>query len=126
MILFKATEENRDRIGPSDFDMRTWTIQTDGWYQRETVYYDLDHSEGKTVTERGQLDQDELDRLKTYLEADWHSDLKVMGWDGSAWEFTSYRDGIEDKYKEMDYYDGIEPFQSIITLLTGEEYDEEE
>ena len=69
------------------------------------------------MTEEGCLSGTQLAQLKDLLAAEW-SEEKSDACDGAAWEFKMYENGEITKHRDVGYIYGIEPFESIVKLLT--------
>ena len=121
MIILKAKEHNWGLIGPGDWEKHSWKIQDDGWYEYKEAYRsgNGDIEEIPTVTEEGVLSSSQLSQLKDLLAAEW-TDEKTDACDGAAWEFKMYENGEIKKHRDLGYIYGIEPFESIVKLLTEE------
>ena len=121
MIILKVKEHNWGLIGPGDWEKHSWKIQDDGWYEYKESYRSGtgDIEEIPTLTEEGALSASQLSRLKDLLAAEW-TDEKTDACDGTAWEFKMYESGEIKKHRDLGYIYGIEPFESIVKLLTEE------
>ena len=121
MILLKATERNWGLIGPGDWDKHSWKINDDGWYQYKETYRTGDPDAFPAIPEmvtEGTLSDDQMNRLKAALAQEW-SDEKTDASDGVAWEFKLYDENGEIvKHRELGYIYGIEPFETIASVLT--------
>jgi len=119
MLLLKATERNWGLIGPGDWDKRSWKVNDDGWYQYKETYRSgsPDIPEIPTVTEEGVLSGEQLNALKELLAADW-SEETTDACDGTAWEFKLYQDDTVIRHRDLGYIDGIEPYETIASILS--------
>ena len=121
MIILKATERNWGLIGPGDWDKHSWKINDDGWYQYKETYRTGDPDAFPAIPEmvtEGTLSDDQMNRLKAALAQGW-SDEKTDASDGVAWEFKLYDENGEIvKHRELGYIYGIEPFETIASVLT--------
>ena len=122
MIILKAKEHNWGLIGPGDWEKHSWKIQDDGWYEYKESYRSGsgDIEEIPTVTEEGVLSSSQLAQLKDLLAAEW-SEEKSDACDGAAWEFKMYESGEIKKHRELGYIYGLEPYESMVKLLTEEQ-----
>ena len=118
---FESKEHNWGLIGPGDWEKHSWKIQDDGWYEYKESYRSGtgDIEEILTVTEERVLSSSQLSQLKDLLEAEW-KDEKTDACDGAAWGFKMYENGEIKKHRDLGYIYGIEPFESIVKLLTEE------
>ena len=122
MLILKAKEHNRGLIAPGTWERRSWKINDDGWYEYKESYRsgaDDDIPEIPTVVEEDTLSSSQLTRLKEMLDQPW-SEEKTDADDEVAWEFKMYEDGEIKKHRDLGYIYGIEPFVSIVKLLTEE------
>ena len=122
MLLLKATERNWGLIGPGDWEKRTWKIHMDGTYQLKTTYLPVDPDDHETpeVTEEGALYEEQLEALKEHAGEYWNDDT-ADACDGSAWEFKLYdENGTVIRHRDLGYIYGIEPYESIASLLLSE------
>ena len=71
------------------------------------------------MVEEGSLSGSQLESLKDLLAADW-SEEKTDACDGAAWEFKMYENDELIKHRDLGYIYGIEPYESIVKLLTEE------
>ncbi len=122
MLILKAKEHNWGLIGPGSWERRSWKINDDGWYEYKESYRsgsDDELPEIPTVVEERVLSSLQLSRLKELLEQPW-SEEKTDACDGAAWEFKMYQNDELTKHRDLGYIYGIEPFESIVKLLTEE------
>ncbi len=99
------------------------------WYNQYGLLYEYKESyrsgaddelpEIPTVVEERVLSSSQLSQLRELLAADW-SEEKTDACDGAAWEFKMYEGGTVVKHRDLGYIYGIEPFESIVKLLTEE------
>lgn len=125
MIILKAIERNWGLIGPGDWDKHSWKINDDGWYQYKESYRSMGEdylTEIPDVVEEDVLSPEQMKRLKAAMDRDW-PDNKTDACDGTAWEFKLYDNGKIIKHRDLGYIYGIEPYESIVTIITeGQNY----
>ncbi len=123
-MLNEAKDRNWGLAGKSDRVKRSWKIYDGGWNQYTITYRsgDSDIPEIPDVTGEGQLSAGKVHELKSLLAMEW-TDETTQAYDGTAWEFKMYENGTVIKHRELNYVYGIEPYESIATILCAEEND---
>ncbi len=119
MVFLKATERNWGLVAPGDWDKHSWKINEDGWCQYKETHRSVsadDLPEIPDLIEEYALTDDQMQRLKSALAQDW-TEEKTEASDGTAWEFKLYENSTISKHRDLGYIYGIEPYETIASLL---------
>ena len=115
--VLEIRNSNWGLIGPGSWEERKWEIYDDMSVCYTIIYNSTENNEN---TSDLKLSKDEFDRIISNIELAKNDSTIVKAYDGEAWEFVEYNNGIEVWKRDMGYIYGISELETIVDILTKE------